>query len=108
MRVDSATTVRSDNVSGSAFKSMLMVVNSHAIKRLPQFDLIYIDRDHSHAGCLQDLELAALSSDTLLVDDYDSIPTVRSACDSFLRRHNEFRARHIGDCLTGFLLLERQ
>jgi len=89
------------------FNFQILLTNSQAIKRLPEADLIYVDGDHSFAGCLSDLRLAALSTNRILVDDYDSIATVRQACDTFTSEHPEFQRRYIDNSLTGFLVLER-
>ena len=70
--------------------------------------MIYVDGDHSYRGCLADLRLAHLSTDRILVDDYDSIPGVRQACDTFTTEHPEFQRRYIDNGLTGFLLFERK
>ena len=41
-----------------AYPFRLMLANSHDIQRLPFFDMIYVDGDHTYDGCLQDLRLA--------------------------------------------------
>lgn len=46
----------------------LVVVDSHAIQRLPAADFAHVDGDHSYAGALADLELVA-HVPTILVDD---------------------------------------
>ena len=89
------------------FDFRLLLVDSHAIHRLPEADLIYVDGDHNFQGCLNDLRLAQLSTTRILVDDYDSIPSVRQACDTFTTEHPEFARRYIDNGLTGFLLFER-
>jgi ADP-heptose:LPS heptosyltransferase len=89
------------------FDYQLLIADSHALARLPRCDLIYIDGDHTFDGCLADLRLAERSSETILVDDYDSIPSVRQACDLFAAERPEFTPRHIANGLTGFLLFER-
>ena len=82
-------------------------MDSHRIKRLPESDLVYVDGDHSFEGCLSDLRLAVKSTDTILVDDYDSIESVRGACLAFLEKQPEFSSQHIENGLTGFLLMTR-
>jgi hypothetical protein len=90
------------------FDHHVLIADSHAIERLPRCDLIYIDGDHTFDGCLADLRLAERSSDSILVDDYDSIPTVRQACDRFAAERPEFTPRYIANGLTGFLLFQRR
>jgi hypothetical protein len=92
----------------SPFDFDLLLIDSHAIHRLPEADLVYVDGDHSYLGCLSDLRLAALSADRILVDDYDNFPNVRQACEMFVREHPAFEFRHIDNRLTGFLLLQRR
>lgn len=89
------------------FHYQLLLANSHLLVRLPRCDLIYIDGDHSFAGCLADLRLAEHSTDRILVDDYDLIPSVREACERFAADHGDFATRYIDNGLTGFLLFER-
>jgi methyltransferase family protein/methyltransferase FkbM-like protein len=89
------------------FNHQLLVANSHQIGCVPRCDLVYVDGDHTFAGCLADLLLAERSTDRILVDDYDSIGSVREACDHFAAEHNDFRTRHIDNGLTGFFFFER-
>ncbi|MEX2119304.1 MAG: FkbM family methyltransferase [Pirellulales bacterium] len=89
------------------FRHQLLVVDSHAIQRLPHVDLVYVDGDHTLDGCLADLRLAEASTDRILVDDYDSIPTVHAACEKFAADHPEFSRRYIDNGLTGLMLFER-
>ena len=46
------------------------------MQRLPEADLIYIDGDHTYRGCLNDLRLAEQSTNSMLVDDYESAPVL--------------------------------
>ncbi|MGH7136926.1 MAG: FkbM family methyltransferase, partial [Pirellulales bacterium] len=89
------------------FNYQLLIADSHTVTRLPTSDLIYIDGDHTFDGCLADLRLAERSTDTILVDDYDSIPGVRRACDQFAAESPAFTMRYIDNGLTGFALLQR-
>ena len=90
------------------FDFELLLANSHLVARLPRCDLVYVDGDHSLAGCLADLRLAEKSSDRILVDDYDSIATVREACQRFAAEHGDFTSRYIDNGMTGLLLFERK
>ena len=92
----------------ASFNYQLLLANSHLLARLPRCDLVYVDGDHSFAGCLADLRLAEHSTDRILVDDYDSIPSVREACQRFAADGKGFNARYIDNGLTGFLLFERE
>lgn len=92
----------------SPFNFQLLIADSHAIGQLPRNDLTYIDGDHTFEGCLADLRLAAPSAAAILVDDYDSIPTVREACDRFSSDSPSFRTRYIDNRLTGMVLFTRQ
>lgn len=85
----------------------IVLADSQTVDRLAAADLVYVDGDHTFEGCLHDLRLAAQASDRILVDDFDSIPTVRQACDTFTSEHPEFQRRYLDNGLTGFLLLER-
>ncbi len=90
------------------FDFQLLLADSHNLDQLPEADLIYVDGDHSYQGCLADLNLAQRSTNRILVDDYDSSPSVRQACETFASEHPEFHRRYINNHLTGFLLLERR
>jgi hypothetical protein len=90
------------------FNYQLLVADSHVLARLPRCDLVYLDGEHTLEGCLADLHLAERSTDRILVDDYDSIPSVREACDRFAAERPGFATRYIANGLTGFLLLERR
>ena len=90
------------------FDVQIQLVSSQMLDELPGNDLAYVDGDHTFRGCLADLHLAAKTSDRVLVDDVDSIPAVRQACDTFTSEHPEFRRRYIDNDLTGWLLFERR
>ncbi len=67
------------------------------------WDLIHVDADHTHGGCLNDLRLAAtLETQWILVDDIDFIPAVAAAVRDFLAEtgfpHLYFPSFR-GDCL---------
>ena len=91
----------------SGFRSDILIVNSLQIRRLPQFDLVYVDGDHTFDGCLCDLRLAAQSAPQILVDDFCSMESVRLACRTFLQEQRHYRARYIENSLTGQLLIYR-
>lgn len=92
------------------FDAQILLAASHNIRRLPAADLIYVDGDHSLTGCAADLDLAGESMPRcILVDDYDNIPEVRTACDAFAAaRAASWTARPIPNGSTGFFLLERR
>ena len=92
----------------AGFNYQLLIADSHALARLPACDLAYIDGDHTFEGCLADLRLAERSTDAILVDDYDSLPDVREACDQFAAERPDFKPRYIANGLTGFLLFQRR
>ena len=89
------------------FDFQLLLADSRTLRQLPEADLIYVDGDHSYQGCLADLRLAERSTPRILTDDYDRIPAVRQACDTFTTLHPEYQRRYIDNGLTGFLLFER-
>lgn len=52
-------------------KLILVKQDSQQLHQLPQwFDLVHIDGDHSQSGTEHDIELAATSTDLILIDDY--------------------------------------
>lgn len=61
----------------------LVVVDSHAVRSLPQADFAHVDGDHSYAGALADLRLVAHCA-VILADDCDN-REVRAAVDVFAR-----------------------
>jgi len=83
--------------------------NSRRLRRLPKvFEFVYVDADHTHAGCLHDLRLA-MEAKWILVDDFDVGPEVRAACRDFLLAYaGEWRAEYIPDGFRGNLLLTRK
>jgi hypothetical protein len=88
------------------FDATLLHADSRRMGALPgRFDLVHVDGDHSYAGCLHDLGLAARAAENVLVDDYDSHPEVRQACRTFLAQHPDVTAEYIDDGLRGNLLL---
>jgi FkbM family methyltransferase len=88
------------------FNYQLLIADSHSLVELPRCDLVYIDGDHTLEGCLGDLRLAERSTDTILVDNYDLIPSVREACERFAAESPGFETRYIPNGLTGMLLLQ--
>jgi hypothetical protein len=88
------------------FRVTLMRADTQQLHALPgRFDLVHVDGDHSRAGCLHDLGLAARAASHVLVDDYDFLPEVRRACHDFLAAHPSVTAEYIDDGLRGNLLL---
>jgi predicted O-methyltransferase YrrM len=84
----------------------LLRADTRRLEALPgRFDSVHVDGDHSYAGCLHDLGLAARAAPHILVDDYDSHPEVRQACHTFLAAHPAARAEYLDDGLRGNLLL---
>ncbi|MGH7136662.1 MAG: FkbM family methyltransferase, partial [Pirellulales bacterium] len=77
------------------FRYQLLLADSHSLARLPACNLVYIDGEHTLEGCLADLRLAERSTDTILLDDYDSIPAARAACDRFAADSPSFTMRYI-------------
>lgn len=67
----------------------LVVVDSHAVKSLPQCCFAHVDGDHSYAGALADLRLVAHCR-AILVDDCDN-KDVRRAVETFVAE----QARHV-------------
>lgn len=76
----------------------------HGNGRLP-YEFVYVDADHSYAGCAHDLGLASQAARWILVDDFDVGPEVRAACRDFLLAHPEWVAEYIPDGFRGNLLL---
>jgi FkbM family methyltransferase len=65
----------------------LIRADSHGLDSIPPCDFIYVDGDHSFAGCLGDLELAYWTAAKILIDDYGTVPEVQEAVATFLSRH---------------------
>lgn len=66
----------------------ILKVNSHDIKKLPQFfDIVSIDGDHSYNGKILDLELTLDSSTYVIIDDYDYHSDVKKATDYFVETY---------------------
>lgn len=66
------------------------------------YDLVHVDGDHSQAGCLHDLRLAAKVGRWVLVDDQDHEPSVAAATLQFIEEIVQpfmFLPTVRGDCL---------
>ena len=62
-------------------------------------DLMHVDADHSHDGCLNDLNLAkAHKAKHILVDDIDYIDSVRDAVNLFLNQNPTYGREYHKDC----------
>lgn len=107
-------------LSGSAVQ--LVQKDTQKLLELPTasfgrpFTFVHIDGDHSRAGCLHDIELAANSgAHYILVDDFDcpaddaGVAHVRSGCRDFLLsiKGKHWLASYVPNVLVGSLLLER-
>jgi hypothetical protein len=94
----------------------LMLVDSHALLRLPFCDIVYVDGDHTPEGAYQDLQLAAQSACHILVDDYDTVfhskgePRfeVREAVDRFVKDYGHLikSHKHIPNGSTGMYRID--
>lgn len=65
--------------------------NDLTVDMMSKYDFIHVDAGHSYVDAYRDLGLAiqaCLPGAFILVDDYDSLPSVKSATDDFVR-HNE-------------------
>jgi hypothetical protein len=65
-------------------------LNSQVMPSFPKADFYHIDGDHTTHGALSDICKAFAACDpggVVLVDDYDSHPPVRMACDMFCRQN---------------------
>ena len=89
------------------FNAQIQIAKSQSLSQFPNADLVYVDGDHTFAGCLADLRLASRSSRRILVDDVELIPTVRQACDTFASEHPEYRRLPLDNHLTGLMLFEK-
>lgn len=83
----------------------LLVVDSHAIKRVPRVDFAHVDGDHSYHGALADLRLAA-EAETILADDCCN-PAVFEAVQTFAAETGR-HAHHFHDGLRAAALLTRR
>lgn len=69
----------------SSFSYTIHIVDTNVLTKIPPFDLLHIDGDHSYDGCMHDLVLADMSGVRwILVDDYGNGETVKSAVDTFV------------------------
>lgn len=67
----------------------LLLADSHTLtKKIGNFDLVYVDGDHSEEGCLADLKFAAEVSEWILVDDFYHLESVQKAITRFLNETN--------------------
>lgn len=69
-------------------RASVRVVNTTGLRELPggDWDLIHVDGNHSFAGALHDLWLAARAGPHwILVDDLDHCPPVAEACNEWLK-----------------------
>ena len=74
----------------------LIHANSQQMHDFPPADFYHIDGDHTAKGCLADLGKALLACEpggVIVVDDYDHLDPVRSACDQFAAQHATSIAR---------------
>lgn len=86
----------------------LEIIDTATLLELPPADLVYIDGDHTREGCLRDLRLAAAAArKAILVDDYDSISSVREACDQFANESPGWHSWQLDNYHSGFMLFER-
>lgn len=68
----------------AGYQYAFLHADSQLLQDLPaHYSLAHVDGDHSYAGALHDIRLCAHFADTLIVDDYDFIPTVRHAANEF-------------------------
>jgi hypothetical protein len=76
-------------------KLKFKVQDTQKLDKLPgKFDLAHIDGDHSFTGCLHDLYLCENYVKVILVDDYDFVPSVRTAVDQFIAERG-FKSKYI-------------
>lgn len=90
----------------------LTIVDSHQLLRLPRCDLVYVDGDHTEAGCYADLCLADQAADVILVDDYDTpfeggAKHVRRAVDRFIETYGYTSVYHDNGS-TGLMLIDKR
>lgn len=82
----------------------LLVVDSHAVRSVPVCDFAHVDGDHSYAGALADLRLAA-GCGTILADDCCN-PDVFEAVQTFARETGR-HAHHFHDGLRAAAIITR-
>lgn len=69
----------------------ILARNSQTLSQIPQdmqFDLIHVDGDHTHGGCMYDMRLswpAVKPGGIMVVDDATYLPGPRGACAEFTR-----------------------
>jgi hypothetical protein len=87
-------------------RARLLKLNTRELETLPcgAVDLVHVDGDHSYAGCLHDLELAAGVGRWLLVDDIEWENSVRAAATAFVSQGG-YRAIEL-PTVRGDLLIE--
>lgn len=90
----------------------LTIVDSHQLVRLPRCELVYVDGDHTEAGCYADLCLADQAADVILVDDYDThfeggLQHVRRAVDRFIETYDYTSVYHDNGS-TGLMLIDKR
>lgn len=97
----------------AGYNARCMTANSRDLAALPRtstgqpFEFVHVDGDHSYAGCLHDLRLAA-GARWVLVDDYEIGREIQQACGDYLREHPHWLPRAFSDPLKhGSLLLVR-
>lgn len=65
----------------------LMMNDSRSLtKEIGEFDLVYVDGDHSEEGCFTDLCFASEVGKWVLVDDFHHLSTVQRAVTRFLKK----------------------
>jgi predicted O-methyltransferase YrrM len=87
------------------FDAQLWVTHSQCLHAWPKakdgafYEFVHVDAEHSYDGCLHDLVLSDEGARLILVDDYDTGPEVRRACEDFTKgpRRGRWRAEHIPD-----------
>lgn len=83
----------------SKFNAKIVIADTQKLNSLKErADFIHVDGDHTEKGADHDLHLAIQALNpggTVLIDDYDYIPTVRKAVDKFLKDHPNLKSRYI-------------
>ena len=71
-------------------------------------DLLLVDGDHSYAGCIEDLRLAArLKIKHIIIDNLEDTDNVGAATNDFLKGNSEYTIHSIvkiGDIITGYIV----